>query len=83
MWYIIFQILFIIIGCILAKSYNKYAERKYGEGYCIDYSVVFLCSLLWPLFTIIFLCNILYKTYLKEKLNKLTDKLSNIWNKIL
>lgn len=84
MWYIIIQILFIIIGCVLAASYNKYLTKKHkGTYYNIDYSLVFLTSMIWPLTILVILSKLLYKKYIKEKLNNFTDKLSEVWENII
>ena len=77
MWYIIIQILFIIIGCILVASYNKYLTKKHkGTYYNIEYSIVFLISIIWPIVILVLPCICIYKKYIKEKLNNFTDKLS-------
>lgn len=84
MWYIIIQILFIIIGCILAASYNKYLTKKHkGTYFNIEYSVVFLISIIWPLAILIIPSIFLYKKYIKEKLNNLINKLSEVWEDII
>lgn len=84
MWYIIIQILFIIIGCILVASYNKYLTKKHrGTYYNIDYSLVFLISMLWPLAILVIPSIFLYKKYIKEKLNNFINKLSEIWENII
>lgn len=84
MWYIIIQILFIIIGCILAASYNKYLTRKHkGTYYNIEYSLVFLVSIIWPLVILVIPGIFLYKKYIKEKLNNFTNKLSEVWENII
>ena len=84
MWYIIIQILFIIIGCILAASYNKYLTKKHkGTYYNIEYSVVFLISIIWPLAILVIPSIFLYKKYIKEKLNNFINKLSEIWDSLL
>lgn len=84
MWYIIIQILFIIIGCILVASYNKYLTKKHrGTYYNIDYSLVFLISMLWPLAILVIPSIFLYKKYIKEKLNDFINKLSEIWENII
>ena len=84
MWYIIIQILFIIIGCILAASYNKYLTKKHkGAYYNIEYSIVFLISIIWPLVILVIPSIFLYKKYIKEKLNNLINKLSEVWEDII
>lgn len=84
MWYIIIQVLFIIIGCILAASYNKYLTKKHkGTYYNIEYSLVFLISIIWPLAILVIPGIFLYKKYIKEKLNNLINKLSEVWENII
>lgn len=84
MWYIIIQILFIIIGCILVASYNKYLTKKHkGTYFNIDYSLVFLISIIWPLAILVIPSIFLYKKYIKEKLNDFINKLSEIWDSLL
>ena len=84
MWYIIIQILFIIIGCILVASYNKYLTKKYkGTYYNIDYTLVFLISIIWPLAILVIPSIFLYKKYIKEKLNNFINKLSEVWENII
>jgi predicted PurR-regulated permease PerM len=84
MWYIIIQILFIIIGCILAASYNRYLTKKYkGTYYNIEYSLVFLVSIIWPLAILVIPSIFLYKKYIKEKLNNFINKLSEVWENII
>lgn len=84
MWYIIIQILFIIIGCILVASYNKYLIKKHkGTYYNIDYSLVFLISMIWPLAILVVPSIFLYKKYIKEKLNNFINKLSEVWENII
>jgi hypothetical protein len=84
MWYIIIQILFIIIGCILAASYNKYLTKKHkGTYYNIDYSLVFLISVIWPIAILVIPSIFLYKKYIKEKLDNFTENLSKIWDSLL
>lgn len=89
MWYIIIQILFIIIGCILVASYNKYLTKKHltkkhkGTYFNIEYSLVFLISIIWPIVILILPCIFIYKKYIKEKLNNFTDKLSEVWENII
>ena len=84
MWYIIIQILFIIIGCILVASYNKYLTKKHkGTYYNIDYSLVFLTSMIWPLMMLVIPSIFLYKKYIKEKLNNFINKLSEVWEDII
>ena len=84
MWYIIFQILFIIIGCILVASYNKYLTKKHkGTYFNIDYSLVFLISIIWPLAILVIPSIFLYKKYIKEKLNNFINKLSEVWENII
>ena len=84
MWYIIIQILFIIIGCILVASYNKYLTKKHkGAYYNIDYSLVFLISMIWPLVILVIPSIFLYKKYIKEKLNNFINKLSEVWENII
>lgn len=80
MWYIIIQILFIIIGCIFATSYNKYLKKKNNRSnYNICYTHVFLASLIWPISIIFAIGYFVYVKYIKEKLDNFTDKLSEIW----
>ena len=80
MWYIIIQILFIIVGCIFATSYNKYLEKKRNRsGSNICYTHVFLASLIWPISIIFGIGYFVYVKYIKEKLDNFTDKLSEIW----
>ena len=80
MWYIIIQILFIIMGCILVASYNKYLEKKRNRsGSNICYAHVFLASLIWPISIIFAIGYFVYVKYIKEKLDNFTDKLSEIW----
>lgn len=84
MWYIIFQSLFIIIGCILVASYNRYLTRKYrGTYFNIDYSLIFLISIIWPIVILVLPCIFLYKKYIKEKLNDFINKLSEVWENII
>lgn len=84
MWYIIIQILFIIIGCILVASYNKYLTKKHkGTYYNIDYSLVFFTSIIWPLIILVIPSIFLYKKYIKEKLNNFINKLSEVWENII
>ena len=84
MWYIIIQILFIIIGCILVASYNKYLTKKHkGTYYNIEYSLVFLISMIWPLAILVIPSIFLYKKYIKEKLNNFINKLSEVWENII
>ena len=84
MWYIIIQILFIIIGCILVASYNKYLTKKHkGTYFNIDYSLVFLISIIWPLAILVIPSIFLYKKYIKEKLNNFINKLSEVWENII
>ena len=84
MWYIIIQILFIIIGCILVASYNKYLTKKHkGAYYNIDYSLVFLISMIWPLVILVIPSIFLYKKYIKEKLNNFINKFSEVWENII
>lgn len=84
MWYIIIQILFIIIGCILVASYNKYLTKKYKSAYFnIDYTLVFLISMIWPLAILVIPSIFLYKKYIKEKLNNFINKLSEVWENII
>lgn len=84
MWYIIIQILFIIIGCILVASYNKYLTKKHkGTYYNIDYSLVFLISIIWPLAILVIPSIFLYKKCIKEKLDNFTENLSKIWDSLL
>ena len=84
MWYIIIQILFIIIGCVLAASYNKYLTKKHkGTYYNIDYNLVFLTSMIWPLMMLAIPSIFLYKKYIKEKLNNFINKLSEVWENII
>ena len=84
MWYIIIQILFIIIGCILVASYNKYLTKKHrGTYYNIDYSLVFFTSVIWPLAILVIPSIFLYKKYIKEKLNNFINKLSEVWDFLL
>lgn len=84
MWYIIIQILFIIIGCILVASYNKYLTKKHrGTYYNIDYSLVFFISMIWPLAILVIPSIFLYKKYIKEKLNNFINKLSEVWENII
>ena len=84
MWYIIIQILFIIIGCILVASYNKYLTKKHtGTYFNIDYSLVFLISIIWPLAILVIPSIFLYKKYIKEKLNDFINKLSEVWENII
>lgn len=81
MWYIIIQILFVIIGCILATSYSKYLKRKkHNRPYDnIYYTYIFLASLIWPIAIIFAIGYFIYVKYVKEKLNNFIDKLSEIW----
>jgi predicted PurR-regulated permease PerM len=84
MWYIIIQILFIIIGCILVASYNKYLTKKHkGTYYNIDYTLVFFISMIWPLAMLVIPSIFLYKKYIKEKLNNFINKLSEVWENII
>ena len=84
MWYLIIQILFIIIGCILVASYNKYLTKKHkGTYFNIDYSLVFLISIIWPLAILVIPSIFLYKKYIKEKLNVFINKLSEVWENII
>ena len=84
MWYLIIQILFIIIGCILAASYNRYSTRKHrGAYFNIDYSLIFLISIIWPIVILALPCIFLYKKYIKEKLNNFINKLSEVWDSLL
>jgi hypothetical protein len=84
MWYIIIQILFIIIGCILVASYNKYLTKKHkGTYFNIGYSLVFLISIIWPLAILVIPSIFLYKKYIKEKLDNFTENLSKIWDSLL
>lgn len=84
MWYIIFQILFIIIGCILVASYNKYLTRKHKGSYSnIDYTLVFFISVIWPIAILVIPSIFLYKKYIKERLNNFIDKLSEVWESLL
>lgn len=84
MWYIIIQILFIIIGCILVASYNKYLTKKHkGTYFNIEYSLVFLVSIIWPLAILVIPSIFLYKKYIKEKLNNFINKLSEVWEDII
>ena len=67
MWYIIIQILSIIIGCILVASYNKYLTKKHkGTYYNIEYSLVFLISIIWPLAILVIPSIFLLKNTLKK-----------------
>ena len=84
MWYIIIQILFIIIGCILVASYNKYLTKKHkGTYFNIEYSLVFIVSMIWPIVILVIPSIFLYKKYIKEKLNDFINKLSEIWEDII
>lgn len=84
MWYIIIQILFIIIGCILVASYNKYLTKKHrGTYFNIEYSVVFLTSIIWPLAILVIPGIFLYKKYIKERLDNFINKLSEVWEDII
>lgn len=84
MWYIIIQILFIIIGCILTASYNRYLTKKHKcTYYNIDYGLVFLISMIWPLAILVIPSIFLYKKYIKEKLNDFINKLSEVWENII
>ena len=84
MWYIIIQILFIIIGCILVASYNKYLTKKHrGTSYNIEYTLVFFISMIWPLAILVIPSIFLYKKYIKEKLNNFINKLSEVWENII
>ena len=84
MWYIIIQILFIIIGCILVASYNKYLTKKHrGTYYNIEYTLVFFISMIWPLAILVIPSIFLYKKYIKEKLNNFINKLSEVWENII
>lgn len=84
MWYIIIQILFIIIGCILVASYNKYLTKKHkGTYFNIEYSLVFLVSIIWPLVILVIPSIFLYKKYIKEKLNDFINKLSEVWEDMI
>lgn len=84
MWYIIVQILFIIMGCILVASYNKYLTKKHRSTYYnINSSLVFLISMIWPLAILVIPSIFLYKKYIKKKLNNFIDKLSEVWESLL
>ena len=84
MWYIIIQILFIIIGCILVAPYNKYLTKKHGgTRFNINYGLVFLISIIWPIVILVIPSIFLYKKYIKEKLNNLINKLSEVWENII
>lgn len=84
MWYLIIQILFIIIGCILVASYNKYLTKKHKDTYYnIVYSLVFITSVIWPIVILVIPSIFLYKKYIKEKLNNLINKLSEVWENII
>ena len=84
MWYIIIQILFIIIGCILVASYNKYLTKKHkGTYFNIAYSLVFLISIIWPLAILVIPSIFLYKKYIKERLDNFINKLSEVWENII
>lgn len=84
MWYIIIQILFIIIGCILVASYNKYLTKKHkGTYYNINYGLVFLTSIIWPLAILVIPSIFLYKKYIKERLDNFINKLSEVWEDII
>ena len=84
MWYIIIKILFIIIGCILVASYNKYLTKKHkGTYFNIEYSLVFLVSIIWPLVILVIPSIFLYKKYIKEKLNDFINKLSEVWEDMI
>ena len=84
MWYIIIQILFIIIGCILVASYNKYLTKKHkGTYFNINYGLVFLISIVWPLAILVIPSIFLYKKYIKEKLDNFINKLSEVWENII
>lgn len=82
MWYIIIQILFIIIGCILVESYNRYLSKKHKNRYYdFNVSLIFLMSIIWPIVIPIILCRFLYKKYLSIKVNNFINNLSNIWER--
>lgn len=84
MWYLIIQILFIIIGCILVASYNRYLTRKHrGRYFNIDYSLIFLISIIWPIVILVLPCIFVYKKYIKENLNNFINKLSEVWENII
>ena len=84
MWYIISQILFIILGCILVASYHKYLTKKHrGTYYNIEYTLVFFISMIWPLAILVIPSIFLYKKYIKEKLNNFINKLSEVWENII
>ena len=79
-----YSILFIIIGCILVTSYNKYLTKKHkGTYFNIEYSLVFLISIIWPIVILVLPSIFIYKKYIKEKLNNFTDKLSEVWENII
>ena len=84
MWYIIIQVLFIMIGCILVASYNKYLTKKHkGTYFNIEYGLIFLISIIWPLAILVIPGIFLYKKYIKEKLNDFINKLSEVWEDII
>ena len=76
MWYFIIGAIIALCVFILCKAYNKKAKSFNGiETSCI----VFLSGmsiLMWPLTILIVIGIFLYKNYLKENFDKLTDWLS-------
>ena len=76
MWYFIIGIIVAICVFILCKAYNKKASfvteiETFGIVFFTGVSIF-----LWPLTIVIVIGIFIYKCYLKEKLDKLTDWLS-------